>query len=71
MSGRLVPNSKTEIGASFGEISGVHVSKATELWLQTMASLTAGDTVELLGKSRAADGYFAAGHTSFWGAKIG
>ena len=28
--------------------------------------LSAGDTVELQGYSRAADGYFAANHTSFW-----
>jgi len=41
------------------------------LCLQTMVSLTAGDTVELQGYFRAADGYFAADQTSFWGAKIG
>jgi len=29
------------------------------------------DTVELQGNFRAADGYFAADQTSFWGAKIG
>ncbi len=40
-------------------------------WLQTMASLTAGDTFELQGNFGAADGYFAADHTSFWGCKIG
>ena len=39
--------------------------------LQTMVPLTAGDTVELQGYFRAADGYFAADHTSFWGCKIG
>jgi len=31
----------------------------------------AGDTVELQGYFRVADGYFAADHTSFWGCKIG
>lgn len=36
-----------------------------------MAPLTAGDTVELRGYLRIADGYFAADHTSFWGYKIG
>ena len=39
--------------------------------LQTIASLTVGDTVELQGNFRAADGYFAADQTSFWGCKIG
>ena len=71
MSGRLVLNGTTEIRGSRGEISGAHVSEATALWLQTMVLLTAGDTVELQGNFRAADGYFAADQTSFWGAKIG
>jgi hypothetical protein len=71
MRGRLVLNGATEINGSYGEISGAHVSGATALWLQTMAPLSAGDTVELQGYFRAADGYFAANHTSFWGAKIG
>ncbi len=71
MRGRLVLNGATEIRGSYGEISGVHVSEATALWLQTMVPLTAGDTVELQGCFRAQDGYFAADHTSFWGTKIG
>ncbi|MBC7165718.1 MAG: DUF2793 domain-containing protein [Roseovarius sp.] len=71
MRGRLVLNGTSEIRGSFGEISGAHVSGATALWLQTMAVLQQGDTVELQGYFRAQDGYFAAGHTSFWGAKIG
>ncbi len=71
MRGRLVLNGSTEIRGSFGEISGDHVSEATALWLQTMVPLTAGDTVELQGSFRVADGYLAANHTSFWGAKIG
>jgi hypothetical protein len=71
MSGRLVLNGTTEIRGSRGEISGAHVSEATALWLQTMVALTAGDTVELQGNFRAADGYFAANQTSFWGTKIG
>lgn len=45
--------------------------EATALWLQTMVVLTAGDTVELQGNFRAADGYFAADQTSFWGTKVG
>ena len=71
MRGRLVLNGATEIRGSRGEISGAHASEATALWLQTMAPLAHGDTVELQGAFRAADGYFAAEHTSFWGAKVG
>ncbi|MET4128008.1 DUF2793 domain-containing protein [Roseovarius sp. MBR-6] len=71
MRGRLVLNGTTEIRGSLGEISGGHVSLATALWLQTMVPLVAGDTVELQGYFRVADGYFAADHTSFWGCKIG
>ena len=71
MRGRLVLNGATEIRGSFGESSATHVSLATAIWLQTMVPLTAGDTVELQGYFRVADGYFAADHTSFWGAKIG
>jgi len=71
MRGRLILNGTTEIRGSRGEISGDHVSEATALWLQTMVLLNAGDTVELQGTFRAADGYFTADHTSFWGAKVG
>jgi len=71
MRGRMVLNGATEIRGSMGEISGGHVSLATALWLQTMVPLTAGDTVELQGYFRVADGYFAADHTSFWGCKVG
>ena len=71
MRGRLVLNGSTEIRGSFGEISSAHVSGAKALWLQTMASLDAGDMVTLQGSFRAFDGYFAADHTTFWGAKIG
>lgn len=70
MRGRLVLNGSTEIRGSRGEISGAHESEATALWLQTMVSLAAGDTVELQGYFLAADGYFAAELTSFWGAKV-
>ncbi|MET4130088.1 DUF2460 domain-containing protein [Roseovarius sp. MBR-6] len=71
MRGRLVLNGTTEIRGSVGEISATHVSLATAIWLQTMVPLTAGDTVELQGYFRVADGYFAADHTSFWGCKVG
>jgi hypothetical protein len=71
MRGRLMLNGATEIRGSFGESSATHVSLATAIWLQTMVPLTAGDTVELQGYFRVADGYFAADHTSFWGCKVG
>ena len=71
MRGRLVLNGATEIRGSLGEISGTHVSNATAIWLQTMVPLSAGDTVELQGYFRGADGYVAAEHTTFWGIKIG
>jgi hypothetical protein len=71
MRGQLVLNGMTEIGASLGKISATHVSLDTAICRQTMVPLTADDTVELQGYFRAADGYFAADHTSFWGAKIG
>lgn len=71
MRGWLVLNGATEIRGSRGEISGAHASEATALRLQTMVPLTAGDTVELQGYFRVADGYFAADQTSFWGCKVG
>jgi hypothetical protein len=71
MRARLVLNGTNEIRGSLGESSGAHVSMFTALWLQTMVHLAQGDTVELQGTFRAADGYFAAGHTSFWGCKVG
>jgi len=58
MRGRLVLNGATEIRGSFGEISATHVTLATAIWLQTMVPLSAGDTVELQGYFRVADGYF-------------
>ncbi|MDP3960551.1 MAG: hypothetical protein Q8Q26_10945, partial [Pseudorhodobacter sp.] len=61
MRARLVLNGTTKIRGSMGEISGEHVSLATALWLQTMVPLTAGDTVELQGYFRVADGYFVCG----------
>lgn len=71
MRGRLVLYGSTEIRGSRGEISGAHASEAAAVWRQTIAPLAQGDMVELQGTFRAADGYFAAEHTSFWGAKVG
>ena len=56
MRGRLVLNGATKIRGSRGEISATHVTLATAIWLQTMVPLTAGDTVELQGYFRVADG---------------
>jgi hypothetical protein len=71
MRGRLVLNGTTEIRGTLGEISATHVTLATAISLQTVVPLTGGDTVELQGYFRVADGYFAADHTSFWGCKVG
>ena len=71
MRGRLVLNGSTEIRGSYNDITGSHTTLATALNMQTIVVLDAGDTVELQGTFRTADGYFAADHTSFWGCKIG
>jgi hypothetical protein len=71
MRGRLLLNGTDVVRGSLGEISGAHHSNGTALWLQTLAPLAAGDTVELQAYFRAADGYVAAQHTTFWGAKVG
>jgi hypothetical protein len=71
MNGRLVLNGSTAIRGATGENSATHVSLATTLTLQTLVALAPGDTVELHGYFRVADGYFAADHTTFWGCKVG
>lgn len=71
MRGRLVLNGSTAIRGSRGEVSGAPASGATTLWLQTMVPLAQGNTVALQGTFRAGGGYFAADHTSSWGAKVG
>jgi hypothetical protein len=71
MSGRLVRNGAVEIRGSFAEFSSQHESLRTALQISTLAPLSAGDTVELQGYFRQADGYFAANHTTFWGMKVG
>jgi hypothetical protein len=67
MNGRLVLNGTTEIRGGKGKISATHVSLATSITLQTPVPLAAGDTVELQGYFRAADGNFAADDTTVWG----
>lgn len=54
---------------AFPRVQNVLIAAASRL--QTMAALSAADTVELQGTFRVADGYFAADQTSFWGARIG
>ncbi len=49
----------------------VSIKKVYSVYRGLGMQLTAGDTVELQGYFRVADGYFAADHTSFWGCKIG
>jgi hypothetical protein len=71
MRGRLVLNGSTEIRGSYNDITGSHTTLATALNMQTIVVLDAGDTVELQGTFRTADGYFAANHTTFWGCKVG
>lgn len=63
MSRRLVPNGTTET-------RGAHVSEATVLWLQSMAVLTAGDSVELQRIPCTHGDYFAADDASFWGVTV-
>jgi hypothetical protein len=70
MQARLVKNGTDVIPGSFGGITGAHVSEVTALWLNVAAVLAAGDTVELQGNFTAADGFFAADHTRFWGGKL-
>ncbi|WP_436398413.1 DUF2793 domain-containing protein [Roseobacter sp. S98] len=69
--GRLLRNGTDEISGSRGEITGPHVTERTSLNIHAMASLAAGDTVELQGRVRALDGYFLADRTAFWGYKVG
>lgn len=71
MSGRLVTNGTDVIPGAYGEISGPHAHLGTVIWLQTIANLSAGDTVELQGYVRGNAAYFAAEHSTFWGYKIG
>jgi hypothetical protein len=51
--------------------TGTHISERTTLSLQTIATLAAGDTVELQGIMRDQSGYFMADRTEFWGCKVG
>jgi len=68
---RLIRNGVEVILGSFGRTSGPHYSLSNTIWCQTMAALTAGDTVALQSMMESNDAYAAADHTTFWGTKIG
>ena len=68
---RLLQNGVTEINGAFHENNSAHVSMRTTTKLQTLVSLSQGDTVELQGTARGDDLNFAAGHSSFWGYQVG
>ncbi|MEM6886560.1 MAG: DUF2793 domain-containing protein [Pseudomonadota bacterium] len=71
MSARLVLNGVTQISGSLCENTGSHITDRTTLCLQSLVSLSAGDTVELQGQMRNFDAYFMGNETSFWGYKVG
>lgn len=68
---RLVLNGVDEILGSRGRTNGTHYSLDSSMWTQTMAALSAGDTVELQGMFKQEDAYVAADASVFWGCKIG
>lgn len=69
--GRLLQNGAVQIAGSYGELAGILSSEHSTLWLQSMAALSAGDTVELQVQFPAAGAYAMADNTAFWGCKIG
>jgi hypothetical protein len=71
MSARLVVNGTDTVAGSRVGLTGTHKSEQSTLTLQSLASLSAGDTVELQGHMSLADAYFLADETSFWGMKVG
>lgn len=71
MGAQLVLNGAGVISGSQVENTGSHISERTSLSLQTIATLMAGDTVELQGIMRDQSGYFMADRTDFWGCKVG
>lgn len=71
MGAQLVLNGTSPIAGSQTENTASHVSERTTLSLQTLTTLSAGDTVELQGIMRGQAGYFMANRTDFWGFKVG
>lgn len=71
MGGRLLVNGTDVMRGSHVQLSSGHEDQQTSLTLQTLAALSAGDTVQLEGRMRDFSGYFLGGETSFWGAKMG
>ncbi|MEP0964906.1 MAG: DUF2793 domain-containing protein [Roseobacter sp.] len=71
MGARFVVNGTDVIVGSEVENTAQHVTERTNVSPQTMAVLSAGDTVELQGTMRAQNGYFMADRCDFWGFKVG
>ncbi len=70
MGAQLVVNGATVVPGSQVANTGSHVTEVTTLCLNTMAVLSAGDSVELQGIMRDQPGYFMANRTDFWGFKV-
>lgn len=70
MAARLLRNGSATIPGTSVQARNL-VDQLSSLSTQTLALLAAGDTVELQGAFTGSDGYFAAGETSFYAAKIG
>lgn len=71
MGAQLMLNGVTSIAGSRVENTAVHFDGRTTISIQTLTSLSAGDTVELHGIMREQPGYFMADRTDFWGFKVG
>lgn len=71
LAARFVVNGTDEIMGSLGEITGTHITERTSIFIQCVARLSVGDTVELQGKMQGQDAFFLADRTCFWGYKIG
>ena len=68
---RLLCNGTDEISGSQGRSNGVHKTDSSSVWSQTLAMLSAGDTVALQGRFDNADAYVTADTSVFWGCKVG
>lgn len=71
MRARLRTGAGATIPGSFGRTSGTLQDQASSLWTQTLAPLSAGETVALQARMDNNDAYLAADKTVFWGCKIG
>ncbi|WP_282129074.1 DUF2793 domain-containing protein [Roseobacter litoralis] len=71
MGAQLLIDGVTPITGSEVENTAAHFNGRTTISIQTLASLSAGSTVELHGIMRSQPGYFMADRTDFWGFKVG